>query len=265
MRPTVLAASSLLSLLVHGAVAATLIAPHRPRPREEAPAEASPQQSLVGDTFALPVPDSVTDEPSEAPGAGEAHAPSSPEPRAAPAPPPRSGPGAPAPPSRPLRPASSSAAGSEPGSGDGSPGAVYGAAGDRSAADLATAFTRGFPQAASADPSWLEAPFGDAGELEVQLTLDEGGKLTATHVGQGGTAPLRAGVARTLALIGGRSFTSRGKVTRLHLVATVSRDTVHDGLHGDVFAVGGSYAGREGQAFFALAVGRRIDLRIRPR
>jgi hypothetical protein len=46
------------------------------------------------------------------------------------------------------------------------------------------------------------------------------------------------------------------------VVATVTPDSVHDGLHGDVFAIGGSFAGGEGSAFFALAIGRRIDVRV---
>jgi hypothetical protein len=48
----------------------------------------------------------------------------------------------------------------------------------------------------------------------------------------------------------------------LRVSATVSNDSVHDGLHGDVFALGGSFSETEGDAFFALAVGRRIDVRI---
>lgn len=155
--------------------------------------------------------------------------------------------------------------GSAEGTGEGTGPAVYGAAGDRSAVDLATAITRGFPQAASGDPSWASAPMGPAGEVTITLTLDESGKLVGTEVSPGASAPLAAGIRRTLALVGGRAFTSRGKVTRLHLVATVSPDTVHDGLHGDVFAIGGSYTGSEGQAFFALAIGRRVDLKVRPR
>ncbi|MEO6419365.1 MAG: hypothetical protein ABIP39_08175, partial [Polyangiaceae bacterium] len=55
-------------------------------------------------------------------------------------------------------------------------------------------------------------------------------------------------------------FTARAAVTVLHVGATVSPDVVHDGLHGDVFAIGGSFEGRQGNAFFALAAGRRIDL-----
>jgi hypothetical protein len=43
----------------------------------------------------------------------------------------------------------------------------------------------------------------------------------------------------------------------------VSPDEMHDGLHGEVFAIGGSFDATQGSAFFALAIGRRIDLQVR--
>jgi hypothetical protein len=128
---------------------------------------------------------------------------------------------------------------------------------------LATAFTRGFPQAASGDPAWRAAPLGSAGEADVVLTLDEEGHIQDTQVLGSPSAALSGAIRRTLALIKGRPFVAKGKVTRLHLVATVTADAAHDGLHGDVFAIGGSFTGGEGNAFFALAVGRRIDMRVR--
>ena len=234
-------------------------------------------RNLVGDSFELPAP-TLPDAPAPDDVAPAAAAPA-PEPAAATAPPgakatpegegparPPSPRGRAAPTAGPTAPPPAAGApGASPEAATGSGPPVYGAAGERGAVDLATAFTRGFPQAASADPAWTTAPLGGAGEVDVVLTLDETGKLVDSQVGPGATAPLAAGIRRTLALVGGRAFTSRGKVTRLHLVATVSPDTVHDGLHGDVFAIGGSYAGSEGQAFFALAIGRRVDLKVRPR
>ena len=50
-----------------------------------------------------------------------------------------------------------------------------------------------------------------------------------------------------------------GKVTKLRLSATVIPNTVPDGLHGDVFAVGAG----DDTGFFALSIGRRIELRGR--
>ena len=57
-------------------------------------------------------------------------------------------------------------------------------------ASLATAFTRGFPQAASGDPLWRDAPFGAAGEADVALRMarPERGELFARKLAT--TAPL---------------------------------------------------------------------------
>jgi hypothetical protein len=139
---------------------------------------------------------------------------------------------------------------------------TYGAVGDRSAADLATAFTRAFPQAASADPAWRTASFGSTGDADVILTLDATGHIEASAIAGAPSAALASGIGRTLALIHGRPFVAKSRVTKLHVIGHVSTDSVHDGLHGDVFAIGGSYVGNEGNAFFALAIGRRIDLRV---
>jgi hypothetical protein len=151
----------------------------------------------------------------------------------------------------------------------GDPGAatteLYGAVGERSAVDLATAFTRGFPQAASADPVWATVPFGAAGDATVSLTIDESGHLTHDAVAGSATSALRSGIARTLALLRARAFTAHGATTRLLVSAHVAPDQVHDGLHGDVFALGGSFTGGQGNAFFALNIGRRVDVTIRAR
>ncbi len=142
------------------------------------------------------------------------------------------------------------------------PVTAFGAVGERGAVDLPTAFTRAFPQAASADPAWSRVPFGAAGDCDLTLTLDENGKLMSTTVSPGAPAALKTGISRTVALIRGRAFTAAGARTRLHVTASVAPDQVHDGLHGDVFALGGSFTGGQGNAFFALAIGRRIDVRI---
>lgn len=141
------------------------------------------------------------------------------------------------------------------------PAGLFGAIGDRSAADFATAFTRGFPQAASTDPQWASATLGSAGSADVVVTLGEDGHVEHTEIRGAPTAALRAGISRTMSLIGRRPFTSRGRITTLHLSSRVTRDEIHDGLHGDVFAIGASFTG-SGHAFFALAIGRRIDLDI---
>jgi hypothetical protein len=148
------------------------------------------------------------------------------------------------------------------GGGESSAGTVFGASGERASVDLATAFTRGFPQAASADPAWISVPFGSAGEATVVLEIDESGALVGARVEGNPSPALRAGIGRTIALIRARDFTAARPVTRLHLKARVSADEVHDGLHGEVFAVGGSFDKHQGSAFFALSIGRRVDLEV---
>lgn len=162
-------------------------------------------------------------------------------------------------PPAPPRPAASAISASAGAGASG--GGLFGAVGEPGAVDLATAFVRAFPQAASTDPIWAKAAFGPAGTMDVVLTLDESGQITGEEL-RGGGPELRAGATRSLALIRRRKFTAKGAHTRLRLTATVSHDDVHDGLHGDVFAIGGSFSGRTGSAFFALAIGRRIDLSV---
>lgn len=140
--------------------------------------------------------------------------------------------------------------------------ALYGAVGERGAIDLATAFTRAFPQATSGDPAWARAPMGSAGNAELTLELDATGHLVRAAVSGSPSPALRAGIERTLVLIRARSFVAAAKISRLGLTASITPDTVHDGLHGEVFALGNTFTGGSGTAFFALSIGRRIDLTV---
>jgi hypothetical protein len=211
--------------------------------------------ALTGDTLDVEpsAPAAAEDEALE--GTGESTAPAhAPSPRAPPEP------GA-TPPSARARPGdAANAAAAEP--------ALFGAVGVRSATDLATTFTKAFPQAASADPLWVAAPFGSTGAAEVTLLLDDGGHIANSSIGGSPSPALRRGIERTLVLLGARPFTAHGAVTRLRIRCNVSRNDVHDGLHGDVFALsGGSFSGDVGTAFFALPPsaggGRRVDVELR--
>jgi hypothetical protein len=162
-----------------------------------------------------------------------------------------------------ARPASSAAP-----STSGVHASVFGAVGVRFATDLATTFTRAFPQAASADAIWGSADFGSAGAADVTIVIDEDGHVTGHAISGSPSDALRKGIDRTLALLGPRTFTARAATTKLHVTARVSRNDVHDGLHGDVFALsGGSFSGDVGTAFFALPAGnggaRRVDVELK--
>jgi hypothetical protein len=254
-----------MSVAAHGAVAAFLLVPRTGPPVDARPLDPPPENA--GETFELPAPESA-DTPlanaSPSPDTNATAAPvESPDAPARPTPPSTAKPA-----ERPSHQGRPSAGRSAPSASDGAPGssgtaALFGAVGDRSATDLARAFTRDFPQAASGDPVWRSAPLGAAGEATLVLALDDAGHIADVQVLGAPGGPLGQGIRRTLTLIKGRPFVARSKVTRLRLTATVSSDTVHDGLHGDVFAIGGSFAEGEGAAFFALNVGRRIDLRVK--
>jgi hypothetical protein len=243
----VLRSTIIVSFAAHVAIAALVLAP--PRTPPPPPAD-PPAATFAGDTFELPAPDvsenAVREEAVHRSASGEGE-------------PPR-----PARPARAGRAAASASGAASTHASEGS-SSLYGAIADRSAADLATAFTRGFPQAASADPVWRSAPLGSFGTATVVLTLSEVGTIEHVDVQGAPSAALANGIRRTLALLGSRPLTARGKTTRLVLTGMVSADQVHDGLHGEVFAIGGSFAGGEGHAFFALAIGRRIDLTVRAR
>lgn len=164
----------------------------------------------------------------------------------------------PAPASKPARAASTKG---DLGGGASDNGGMFGAVGERNAADLATAFVRGFPQVASVDPAWSKVPFGPMSNAVVEIELAEDGRIVGHQVHSAPT-PLDRAIERTLGLIRGRRFTARGAKTKLVMRCRVTADTVHDGLHGDVFAVGASFTGKTGNAFFALASGRRIDVDV---
>jgi hypothetical protein len=128
--------------------------------------------------------------------------------------------------------------------------------------ELAPTFTRTLPIAASGDAAWARVPFGAAGDAVVTLTIDAQGTLVSWNTNGAPSPALAAAVTRTMSLLKSRTFVAHGATTRLRIHAQVSPDSVHDGLHGDVFALGASFTSRDGSAFFALAVGRRIDVRI---
>ncbi len=256
------------SVAIHVALGVTAV--RGGHPAGSPPPPRSDQANLVGDTI------DVNEEGDQATAGDDSVAPTKANDfeMDTPSPPPKSnGPGLP--PARAMarskaRPGATGAKSSE-GKGEGGEAGVFGAVGERGAVDLATAFTRQFPQASSADPAWATVPLGAAGEADVTLMLDESGKLASVQVSPSAPAALKSGISGTVRLIRGRSFTAPSARTRLHVRATVSPDKVHDGLHGEVFAIGGSFihgatpSSGEGSAFFALNIGRRIDIRVTAR
>lgn len=253
-----------LSLVAHGAGFALAVHDHGKTAPSTLKPEA-PARTVAGETFEVPLDEVAVNALDRAGGHPDPGAEWTPVSNATPSR--GDGPGEDAPRESHPRPqvhagkAAPVAAGTV-GAGDGDRTPRFGAVGDRSAVEVATAFTRGFPQAASADPLWIAAPFGPAGTVDVYLTLGEDGALERARTGGSPSHALAEGVRRTLALVRARSFVAEGRETHLRVTATVTRDAVHDGLHGEVFAIGGSFDTGERSGFFALAVGRRIDVRV---
>ncbi len=248
------------SLAAHVAVVVRLMTPAVPA---ELPRQTAPSGELVGETFDLPTPDvfeairpqelATVDVTRTSSQRLSTLLGSPPQDSTAPSDQPPSA----VAPQRPSRRATGRADG--PGRVEAtSAAAMYGAVGERSAIELVRAFTRGFPQAASGDPAWRTVAFGPAGDATVVLTLDESGHLVDTQILGAATSALEQGIRRTFSILGSRPFVARRKVTKLHLSARVIPNSVPDGLHGDVFAIGAG----DDSAFFALRGGRRIELRV---
>jgi hypothetical protein len=139
---------------------------------------------------------------------------------------------------------------------------TYGALGDRSASSVIITVSRGFPQAASTDPIWRTAPFGDAGSATMDVELNEDGTVARWSLGPGASQALRQAMVRTMGLVGGRTFVARGAVTHLHVAARVTADAVRDGDDA-VYALHSDHEGETAaSAYFSLTSGRRVEITL---
>jgi hypothetical protein len=254
-----------VSLALHAAVGVALRYPGHGGKKTEVPVDPAP--ALAGETFELPAPPTTDDAPL-------ANASPSPDTNAAPAPidvgdaparpkpPPQAKPSTR--PSHQGRPSGGHTASTDDGQTGGTGGsALYGAVGDRSAVGLGMAFTRAFSQVASADPTWVNAPFGGAGEATVTITLDDSGHIESHSVTGTPSAALASSVRRIIALIKGRPFVAKGKVTRLVVGAKVSAGTP-GGDPTSILEIGVTpIEGNTGGAWFVLGIGRRVDMTLR--
>jgi outer membrane biosynthesis protein TonB len=153
--------------------------------------------------------------------------------------------------------------------------ATYGAAGAAaSERNLAKAFTRAIPAAVSKDAIWSELPLGPAGKARIEFTVDDEGKIASAEPEEQPEQQLGRLLARTLVLLkSGRFALSSGEkagTETLELEATISeraasddefanpRDPVHLGFEPPS-------AERPGRAFFTLASGRHVEIRVRLR
>lgn len=154
-------------------------------------------------------------------------------------------------------------------------GAKYGAEGTANGVrSIGKAFTRAIPPATSRDRAWTTLPFGAAGTLTIEITIDEDGHISQTEP-KGTERPphLLRLVDRTVLLLkGGRFALSRDGVSTgtetLRLDAEITSGPPSDNElanPADPFELGFEPPTdkRPGRAFFRLASGRRIEVRVK--
>lgn len=151
-----------------------------------------------------------------------------------------------------------------PGAGAGAAPGLIGAVGEPGAVEVETAFLRALPQVASFDHDWNKEPIGATFAATITVEVDPSGHL-AQITGTSSSTPLNRAVERALGQLKPRLLTAHAPRTRITVTCTVHTDEVHDGWHGDVFALGASANGRGGTGFVSLATGRRVDFVVSAR
>ena len=152
--------------------------------------------------------------------------------------------------------------GADGANGDGAKAGPFGAEGPSAVRSLGRAFTRGIPAACQADPGWGKLPVGDAGSIEVAITLDESGHITGYKaLASDPPKQLAALVKRTIALLDAGTFALKGDVGAgvevLRIQASVSDLEAEEA--GGVAAL--SFG--EGKAAFTQESGRHVEVTLR--
>jgi outer membrane biosynthesis protein TonB len=171
-------------------------------------------------------------------------------------------PARPAPPASP-RPAKRRAGGGASGDGgDGAKTGPFGAEGPSAVRSLGRAFTRAIPAACQADPGWGALPAGDAGAIEIAVTIDETGHIAGYRpLGKDPPKQLLALVKRTIALLDAGTFELKGNVG-----AGVEVLRIQAGVSDlEAAEVGGTAALSfgEGKAAFTQESGRHVEVTLR--
>jgi hypothetical protein len=150
--------------------------------------------------------------------------------------------------------------------------ATYGAAGPAVERTLAKAFTRAIPAAVSKDPVWSELPFGPAGSMRVEITIDDEGRIESAEPERRPARQLQRLLDRTLILLrSGRFALDRGNgagTEVLELEATISeRPVTSDDFKSPLDPLELGFvppsATKAGRAYFTLASGRHVEISIK--
>ncbi|MEP7125913.1 MAG: hypothetical protein ABJE95_33585 [Byssovorax sp.] len=169
----------------------------------------------------------------------------------------------PAPPAAPPRVAKRKAGGGASGeNGDGARLGPFGAEGPSAVRSLGRAFTHSIAVACQSDAGWAKLPVGEAGAIEVALSVDESGRVTGFRsLDRDPPKQLLALVKRTIALIDSGTFELKGSIGAgvevLRIQASVS-DLTADVAGGMVALSNG-----DGKAAFTQEGGRHVEVTLR--
>lgn len=148
----------------------------------------------------------------------------------------------------------------------------FGAAGTAGVRNLARAFTRAVPVAASDPALWQPLPLGPAGDITLAIRVDDDGRI-ASAVPQGDQVPAHLGqlADRTVRLLRSGRFALRdgqtgAGVQTLRISVTLTQEEVPmPDSPGGAFALGFEppWKGRPGRAYFTLASGKHVEVTVR--
>ena len=146
--------------------------------------------------------------------------------------------------------------------GDGARSGPFGAEGPSAVRSLGRAFARSIAAACQSDAGWAKLPVGDAGAIEVAITVDEGGRITGSRaLDRDPPKQLLALVKRTIALIDAGTFELKGSLGAgsevLRIQATLS-DVATDVAGG---ATALSFG--EGKSAFTQESGRHVEVTVK--
>ncbi|MCU0691737.1 MAG: hypothetical protein MUF54_10080 [Polyangiaceae bacterium] len=151
-----------------------------------------------------------------------------------------------------------------------------GAVGRRGVRHLATAFTRAVPIANAGDPIWRRLPVGDAGQVQVQIVVDDAGHIQAADLLRASTVPahLRKLVDNTLVMLRAGTFalayaggvSAGSQILRIEVrISRVDGGVAARDLSAGPFSLGHEPPrdGRPGRAHFTLRTGEHVEVTVR--
>ncbi len=248
-------------------------APSKPKPLAAKPEIPDPKDDPSSDTTPVPTPEGP--EPKDPPSADQdkPNEQDKPVARDEPVPEPDKKPARTAKHTKPTPaapPAASPSDATPDGSANAPTGGSFGSVGTASVRDLGRAFTRAMPPACDSDKAWGTLAVGNAGSIEVAVTISEEGKISGFEpITKNPPAHLVNTVKRTLALlqggvfaIAGGSVSSGRQVLRLSVELSDTAVTEDEAKSATAFGLESRWEGKKGVASFTQSSGRHVEITV---